>query len=53
LIEPLQRRRVRRHAHTPAWRDTTEPNRLIILLYAGVAALTAHVLALGVGLLTA
>jgi hypothetical protein len=31
----------------------TRPNRFIVLLYAGVAALTAGVLALGIGLLTA
>jgi hypothetical protein len=30
----------------------TQPNRFIVLLYAGVAALTAGVLALGIGLLT-
>jgi hypothetical protein len=29
----------------------TEPNRLIVLLYAGVAALTVGVVALGIGLL--
>lgn len=32
---------------------STRPNRLILILYAGVAALTAGVLALGIGLLTA
>jgi drug/metabolite transporter superfamily protein YnfA len=31
----------------------TQPNRLIVLVYAGAAALTAGVLALGIGLLTA
>lgn len=31
----------------------TEPNRFILLLYTGVAALTAGVVALGIGLLTA
>ncbi len=36
-----------------AGRAATEPNRLIFLLYAGAAALTAGVLALGIGLLTA
>lgn len=36
-----------------AGRDATRPNRLILLLYAGVAALTAGVLALGIGLLSA
>jgi hypothetical protein len=30
----------------------TQPNRLILLLYAGAACLTAGVLALGIGLLT-
>lgn len=34
-------------------RGATQPNRLILLLYAGVACLTARVLALGIGLLTA
>jgi hypothetical protein len=32
---------------------TTQPNRLILLVYAGAVALTAGVPALGVGLLTA
>lgn len=36
-----------------AKRGATQPNRFILLLYAGVAALTAGVLALGIGLLTA
>ena len=36
-----------------AGRAATQPNRLIFLLYAGAAALTAGVLALGIGLLTA
>jgi hypothetical protein len=36
-----------------AGRGRTEPNRLIALLYAGVAALTAGVVALGLGLLAA
>ncbi len=36
-----------------AGRDATEPNRLIILLYAGAVSLAAGVVALGVGLLTA
>jgi hypothetical protein len=31
----------------------TQPNRLIVLLYLGAAALTAGVVALGIGLLTA
>lgn len=31
----------------------TEPNRLIVLLYAGVVSLTVGVVALGIGLLTA
>jgi hypothetical protein len=31
----------------------TQPNRLIVLVYLGAAALTAGVLALGIGLLTA
>lgn len=35
-----------------AGRGATEPNRLIGLVYAGAAALTAGVLALGIGLLT-
>lgn len=34
-----------------AGRGANEPNRLLVLVYAGVAALTAGVLALGVGLL--
>jgi hypothetical protein len=33
--------------------ERTEPNRLIVLLYAGVVSLTVGVVALGVGLLTA
>lgn len=36
-----------------AGRGTTQPNRLIVLVYAGAVALTAGVLALGIGLLTA
>jgi hypothetical protein len=36
-----------------AGRGTTQPNKLIALLYLGVVALTAGVLALGIGLLTA
>jgi hypothetical protein len=36
-----------------AGRGATQPNRLIVLLYAGAAALTAGVIALGIGLLTA
>jgi hypothetical protein len=36
-----------------AGRGATRPNRLIALLYIGVVALTAGVLALGIGLLTA
>jgi hypothetical protein len=36
-----------------AGRGTTEPNKLILLLYIGVVALTAGVLALGIGLLSA
>ncbi len=36
-----------------AGRGATQPNRLILLLYAGAIALTAGVLALGIGLLTA
>jgi hypothetical protein len=36
-----------------AGRGRTEPNAFIFLLYAGVAALTAGVVSLGVGLLTA
>ncbi len=36
-----------------AGRGTTQPNRLIALLYLGVVALTAGVLALGIGLLSA
>ena len=36
-----------------AGRGATQPNRLIALLYLGVVALTAGVLALGIGLLTA
>jgi hypothetical protein len=36
-----------------AGRGATAPNRLILLIYAGAAALTAGVLALGIGLLTA
>jgi hypothetical protein len=34
-------------------RGRTEPNRLIVLLYAGVACLTVGVVALGIGLLMA
>jgi hypothetical protein len=34
-------------------RGATQPNRLILLLYAGAACLTAGVLALAIGLLTA
>jgi hypothetical protein len=36
-----------------AGRGATQPNKLILLLYLGAAALTAGVLALGIGLLTA
>jgi hypothetical protein len=36
-----------------AGRGRTEPNRLILLLYAGVASLTVGVVALGIGLLAA
>jgi hypothetical protein len=36
-----------------AGRGRTEPNRLIVLLYAGVACLTVGVVALGIGLLMA
>jgi hypothetical protein len=36
-----------------AGRGATQPNRLIFLLYAGAIALTAGVLGLGIGLLTA
>ena len=36
-----------------AGRGATKPNKLILLLYAGAVALTAGVLALGIGLLTA
>jgi drug/metabolite transporter superfamily protein YnfA len=36
-----------------ATRGATQPNRLIVLVYAGAVALTAGVLALGIGLLTA
>jgi hypothetical protein len=36
-----------------ARRGATAPNRLILLVYAGAVALTAGVLALGIGLLTA
>jgi hypothetical protein len=36
-----------------AGRGRTDPNRLIILLYAGVVSLTVGVVALGIGLLTA
>jgi hypothetical protein len=36
-----------------AGRGTTQPNRLILLVYAGAVALTAGVLSLGIGLLTA
>jgi hypothetical protein len=36
-----------------AGRGATGPNRLILLVYTGAAALTAGVLALGIGLLTA
>jgi hypothetical protein len=36
-----------------AGRGATRPNRLIALVYVGAAALTAGVLALGIGLLTA
>ncbi len=35
-----------------AGRGVTQPNRLIVLLYAGVASLTLGVVSLGVGLLT-
>jgi hypothetical protein len=36
-----------------AGRGATHPNRLLVLVYAGGVALTAGVLALGIGLLTA
>jgi hypothetical protein len=36
-----------------AGRDRTEPNGLIVLLYAGVASLTVGVVALGLGLVSA
>src|SRR5690242_8894322 len=36
-----------------AGREVTEPNRLIILLYVGIACLSLGVLCLGIGLLTA
>jgi drug/metabolite transporter superfamily protein YnfA len=36
-----------------AGRGRTEPNRLIVLVYAGVVSLTVGVVALGIGLLTA
>jgi hypothetical protein len=36
-----------------AGRAVTQPNRLIVLVYAGAVCLTAGVLALGIGLLTA
>jgi hypothetical protein len=36
-----------------AGRDRTQPNQLIVLLYAGVVALGLGVIALGLGLLTA
>jgi hypothetical protein len=36
-----------------AGQGATRPNRFIVLVYAGAAALTAGVLALGIGLLTA
>jgi hypothetical protein len=36
-----------------AGRGATHPNRLLVLVYAGAVALTAGVLALGIGLLTA
>jgi hypothetical protein len=36
-----------------AGRGATAPNRLIVLLYAGAASLTAGVRGLGIGLLTA
>lgn len=36
-----------------AGRGAAKPNRLIVLLYAGVVALTVGVVALGIGLLTA
>jgi hypothetical protein len=36
-----------------ATRGTTQPNRLIVLVYAGAVALTTGVLALGIGLLAA
>lgn len=35
-----------------AGQGATKPNRLIVLLYVGIVALTAGVLALGIGLLT-
>jgi hypothetical protein len=36
-----------------AGRGVTRPNRLILLLYAGIAALAAGVVSLGIGLITA
>jgi hypothetical protein len=36
-----------------AGRGRTEPNRLIVLLYAGIASLTLGVVTLGIGLITA
>lgn len=36
-----------------AGREVTEPNRLIVLLYAGMASLAVGVVALGLGLLNA
>lgn len=36
-----------------AGRGATRPSKLIVLVYLGAAALTAGVLALGIGLLTA
>jgi drug/metabolite transporter superfamily protein YnfA len=36
-----------------AGRGATQPNRLVVLVYTGALALTAGVLALGIGLLTA
>lgn len=35
-----------------AGRGVTAPNRLVVLIYLGIASLTAGVLALGIGLLT-
>jgi hypothetical protein len=53
---PRQRahpRALRLEPGSSADRGATEPNKLIGLLYLGALALTAGVLALGIGLLTA